>query len=182
MVNWGSLPDDSFVGVTTTGTVWRWSGEGVRDDAPLASGGGRSLRTSPGTWLVPDNTLDGEIAVVDAQTGNEVFSAPGLGGVVFPAIGPDDRHLLVLDTDGQATLDLEQGVEIGPLTDGSPGPTRARPVFPADGASVWLATGDSWRRYPLDPTWWRDRAGRDLTEAEWTEFVSASDPPQPICE
>ncbi|MGI9599163.1 MAG: hypothetical protein ACR2QK_23570, partial [Acidimicrobiales bacterium] len=53
---------------------------------------------------------------------------------------------------------------------------RAQAVFAEDGSSVWLATGDSWREYPLDPVWWQDQAcdlaGRELTNAEWDEFVS----------
>ncbi len=186
VINWGALPDGSFVGITVAGNVWRWSADGIRDAAPLATDGGTSLRVSPGSWLVPYTTLDDTIAVVDARTGEEVFVAPGLGGEVFPAVGPEDRHLVVVDTDGQSVLyDLELGVEIGPLTDGSAGATRARPVFAEDGSSVWLATGAAWREYPLDPTWWLDRAcvvaGRDFTDLEWADFVSADQPRRPVC-
>lgn len=94
------------------------------------------------------------------------------------AFDTPERELVIVDTQsGQAVLhDLSTGFEIGPLTDGSAGPARAQPVYAADGSSVWLATGDSWREYPLDPNWWQhqacDLAGRELSDTEWDEFVS----------
>ncbi len=104
MINWGSLPDSSIVGVTTSGSVWRWSSDGVRRDTALATDAGPSLRTSADTWLAPFTTVDGDVKVIDGQTGEEVFTAPGLGGEVFPAISPGDEFLVLLDLDGQAVL------------------------------------------------------------------------------
>jgi WD40 repeat protein/class 3 adenylate cyclase/energy-coupling factor transporter ATP-binding protein EcfA2 len=167
------------IGLANYGTELR-DGRSLRVVAHLNNGAGedadRAVRFSPDGGLLAVTSHEGYTQLWDVAsrrragrrlTGHE-------GGVLGAAFSPDGRMLATTAGDGAAILwDVASRRALGTL----PGPlgwVTAR--FSRDGRQLFVLrdSGDA-ERWEVDPDAWSEHAcrvaGRELTRAEWSEFV-----------
>jgi len=171
------------IGLANHGTELR-NGRSLRVVAHLSNGAGedadRAVRFSPDGRLLAVTSNDGYTQLWDVAsrrragrrlTGHE-------GGVLGAEFSPDGRMLATTAGDGAAILwDVASRRALGTL----PGPlgwVSAR--FAPDGRQLFVLrdSGDA-ERWEVDPDAWSEYAcrvaGRELTRAEWSEFVPDQD-------
>jgi hypothetical protein len=127
----------------------------------------------------------GSAAVVDPATGS-VVPVAGVGNVAGLEFTRDGDLLVVLEQSGDVGLwDTTTGTEIGPLWVSTGPVTMSQPWYDAERDTVWVAIDGRLVELRLDPDEWISEAcafvGRDLTSAEWDEYVPGDAPQQPVC-
>jgi WD40 repeat protein/class 3 adenylate cyclase/tRNA A-37 threonylcarbamoyl transferase component Bud32/energy-coupling factor transporter ATP-binding protein EcfA2 len=171
------------VGLANHGTELR-DGRSLRVVARLSNGAGedadRAVRFSPDGRLLAVTSHDGYTQLWDVAsrrragrrlTGHE-------GGVIGAEFSPDGRMLATTGFDGAAILwNVASRRALGTL----PGPLGwVTPRFTPDGRQLFVLrdSGDA-ERWEVDPDAWSEHAcrvaGRELTRAEWSEFVPDQD-------
>lgn len=134
-------------------------------------------------YLVFNDTADDSMVWRDLTAGREQV-LPARVAPWRPMILPDGRAL-VWTREGSIDLwDFTAPIRIGTLVD-IQGNEFTYPATSSDGGELWLALDGWFRRVPLDPDDWFDRAcevaGRALTAEEWTNLVPGSDPYRDVC-
>jgi hypothetical protein len=155
-----------------------WTGEfriGLAE-ALVAVGG-------PGDLLAAGGTTGAVVA--DAASGTAT-SIPGAAGVVGLEFVDDGRLLVIVEVDGDVKLwDVEDASLIGHLMVGT-GTTRSvMPWYDEGTREVWVSSSGRLHGFGVDSSDWVDRAcafvGRELTKAEWDEFVPGDGAQAPGC-
>jgi WD40 repeat protein len=190
------------VGDASTALVWEWSGGGastlwrvldVNTGEVLSEGGDLDLLAHTSVAAPDGSTVavagdTGEIASIDVSTGHEQRRSSSLGAEVWSLNYSDDGELLVSGAeDGGVSLwdaaTLELLGTVYPPHLGKPVPAGAQ--FIGDTHDVAIASHDG-RVYRWETDLDRaldfacQMAGRNLTEAEWAEFLPAQ-PYQSVC-
>ncbi len=131
-------------------------------------------------------TGDGTVQLRDPDTLELLEMVAGPTGPTY-AQYVDDRRILLSDSSGDAILyDLEAGTTIGKLLGEQSLNISGAPTVTADGKHAWLPVNAQFVKVPLDRSLWRDRAcdlvSRELTDQEWSEFISDSEPRRDLCD
>ena len=159
----------------------RWPNEGVTPMAITFSADDRTL-------LIGDQ--EGGISEIDVETGT--FSPSRFEAMRGPVVGlgtlPDGR-LLAISNDGTMSMyDTTSGQPLGPPMIWAPrvDPFLGDPTIPDVALHHVLAPDQQGLRvWNIDPSTWPDvacqRAGRNLTPDEWSQYLPADEPYQPTC-
>ena len=119
--------------------------------------------------------------VADRSRVRQSTSADSAHGVAF---APDGRTLYTSGTDG---ITIWQAPELRKVSEPLRGTTAGAGdlVLSPEGRSVIAADSLRLRFWDVDPGAWRTRAsdpaGRNLTEAEWADFINAAEPCRRTC-
>lgn len=127
----------------------------------------------------------GRAVIVDPATGS-VTAITDVGNVAGLEFARDDELLVVLEQDGRVGIwDSTTGAEISPLWEPTAPVRMSQPWYDAERDTVWVAIDGRLLELRLDPDEWIAEAcalvGRDLTSAEWAEYVSDDLEQQPVC-
>jgi WD40 repeat protein len=142
---------------------------------------------SPDGRLLAIGTQNGTIQLLDAQTlralGSPRTVAPGI--IIFVAFSPDSRLLVAQSLDATNRLfDVEHRAPIGDAFPGS-GAGFGIASFSPHSDTVALPGPTGTTLWDLDDAHWRDHAcklaGRNLTRAEWSRYLSSVGAYRPTC-
>jgi hypothetical protein len=130
--------------------------------------------------------LNGTVELRDGTTFKSLadpidVSGQGLAGISF---GADDRYAVVGDLAKSFYLvDLEARAKVGTFVGVPEGFGRAE--FSPDGRTLVLPGAAGSQLFDLQLDAWRaaacTRAGRDLTAAEWKQYLPSVERPAPAC-
>jgi serine/threonine protein kinase/WD40 repeat protein/DNA-binding winged helix-turn-helix (wHTH) protein len=127
---------------------------------------------------------DSGVVLVDPLTGDVVELAGTSDATNLQFVRQGD-FLAITSRDGAVRLwDPNSGFSVGTVWNGS-GLGGAGSWYDDETESLWVNTSGAVVQVPLDPAMWVQRAcravGRDLTQAEWEQFVTGEGPPQSAC-
>lgn len=126
----------------------------------------------------------GGLVVVDPED-ERTQVIENAGDVENVALAPDGVRAVVGTRDGVYRLwDLDEARAIGVLYDGNSSAVGP-PGIEENGRFAWLSTPGRAIRVPIEPDAWIERAcevvSRELTDAEWDEYVPGDVERAPVC-
>ena len=128
----------------------------------------------------------GEVRLFDVDTFDLLTAFAGQAAAASDIVFSADGRLMVTREIAEVSTarlwDVEAGVPIG----SSFGPSPGAPALAPDGSFLVIANEDGVTRWSLNPDVWREQAcvaaGRNLTRAEWAEFLPPEQPYRATCE
>ncbi|MEA2623690.1 MAG: hypothetical protein QOH61_2600 [Chloroflexota bacterium] len=189
-----ALPDGRVVTFDASGGASRWSFSSPKVTGATSVTYGGASRLFIGTAPPPSEGSGPGVIELDATSGALVAGPWPVGGnaVAALAVDPSGRLLIAAVSAGGippggflTALDLTHpGQPVGAL--GPPSDGFAALGFEPGGQSlVTIGVGTGWLRWHSGVTAWIQQAcavaGRDLTAAEWRQYVSATEPYRPTC-
>ncbi|MGA9275592.1 protein kinase domain-containing protein [Ilumatobacter sp.] len=148
----------------------------------------RALHQNPTSGLVVATGGPGELALIEPSTGDLVFLTGLAGEVASAAFSPTGDLIAATSTsEGVQLFDVASAQPIGvPMVPSGQATGGIHGIrWSSDGAGVWIAPSGGPVRFVTDPARWREiaceAAGRELTTAEWKNFVSETEPHISAC-
>lgn len=146
---------------------------------------GSPISLDPSSGRIATPGVRGEALLIDPNLAT-VDVLPGVEDVSAMSFARDGQLLVISQERGMVSLwDLERGQLAGQVSTGGGTASVGLPWYDEETDSVWIAGSTQLTQIPLDPTAWIERAcevvDRQLTQAEWDQFVPGDEPLQSGC-